>query len=96
MLIPVVPRLFFLVLVSLQTHSILFLRLALGLVNAFILEDTLILIVLSDVSLEVSQLLRTLEKPTSFSKKEKSNEEKVTFSSRTPTTSRIFFLFKNL
>ena len=36
MLVPLAPRLLLLVLVSLQTHSTLFLVLALGLVNTFI------------------------------------------------------------
>jgi len=62
MLVPLAPRLLLLVLVSLQTHSILFLVPALGLVNAFIPEDTLVLVALSDVPPGVSQLLRTLEK----------------------------------
>ena len=62
MLIPLAPRLLLLVLVSLQTHSTLFLMSALGLVNAFIPENALILIVLSDAPLGVSQLLRTLGK----------------------------------
>ena len=43
-LVPLAPRL--LVLVSLQTHSTLFLVPALELVNAFIPEDALVLIVL--------------------------------------------------
>jgi len=49
------------------------------------------LVVLLDVSLEVSQLLRTLGKPTSSSEEKKSDEEKVTFGPRTPIVSRIFF-----
>ena len=60
MLVPQAPRLLLLVLVSLQTHSTLFLVLALELVNAFILEDALVLVALSDAPLGVSQLLRTL------------------------------------
>ena len=62
MLVPLVPRLLLLVLVSLQTHSTLFLVPALELVNAFILEDALVLIALLDAPSGVSQLLRTLEK----------------------------------
>jgi len=62
MLVPLAPRLLLLVLVSLQTHSILFLVPALGLVNVFILEDALMLIALSDTPPRVSQLLRTLGK----------------------------------
>jgi len=62
MLVPLVPRLLLLVLVSLQTHSILFLVLALELVNAFIPEDALVLVALSDAPPGVSQLLRTLGK----------------------------------
>jgi len=62
MLVPLAPRLLLLVLVSLQTHSTLFPVPALGLVNAFIPEDTLVLVALSDAPLEVSQLLRTLRK----------------------------------
>ena len=62
MLILLAPRLLLLVLVSFQTHLTLFLVPALGLVNAFILEDTLVLIALSDASPGVSQLLRTLGK----------------------------------
>jgi len=62
MLVPLAPRLLLLVLVSLQTHSTLFLVLALELVNAFIPEDTLVLIALSDAPSGVSQLLRTLGK----------------------------------
>ena len=48
MLIPLAPRLLLLVLVSSQTHSTLFLVLALGLVNTFILKDALVLVALSD------------------------------------------------
>jgi len=48
MLIPLASRLLLLVLVSLQTHSILFLVPALELVNTFIPEDALVLIALSD------------------------------------------------
>jgi len=62
MLIPLAPRLLLLVLVSLQTHSILFLVPALGLVNVFIPEDALVLVALSDAPSGVSQLLRTLGK----------------------------------
>jgi len=62
MLVPQAPRLLLLVLVSLQTHSTLFLVLALELVNVFILEDALVLVALSDAPLGVSQLLRTLGK----------------------------------
>ena len=62
MLIPLAPRLLLLVLVSLQTHSTLFLVPALGLVNAFIPEDALVLVALSDPPPGVSQLLRTLGK----------------------------------
>ena len=62
MLVPLAPRLLLLVLVSLQTHLILFLILALGLVNVFIPEDALMLVALSDAPSGVSQLLRTLEK----------------------------------
>jgi len=60
MLVPLAPWLLLLVLVSLQTHSILFLVPALELVNAFIPEDTLVLVALSDAPPEVSQLLRSL------------------------------------
>jgi len=42
MLVPLAPRLLLLVLVSLQTHSTLFLVPALELVNAFIPEDALL------------------------------------------------------
>ena len=49
-------------LVSLQTHSTLFLVPALELVNAFIPEDALVLVALSDAPPGVSQLLRTLGK----------------------------------
>jgi len=52
------------------------------------------LVVLSDVSLEVSQLLRTLGKPTSSSEEKKSDEEKITSGPRTPIVSRIFFCLK--
>jgi len=62
MLVPLAPRLLLLVLVSLQTHSTLFLVPVLELVNAFIPEDTLVLVVLSDTPPGVSQLLRTLGK----------------------------------
>jgi len=62
MLVPLAPRLLLLVLVSLQTHSTLFLMPALELVNAFIPEDALVLVALSNASSGVSQLLRTLEK----------------------------------
>ena len=62
MLVPLAPRLLLLVLVSLQTHSTLFLVPALGLVNAFIPEDALVLVALSDAPPGVSQLLRTLGK----------------------------------
>ena len=62
MLIPLAPRLLLLVLVSLQTHSTLFLMPALELVNVFIPEDTLVLVVLSNTPPGVSQLLRTLGK----------------------------------
>jgi len=62
MLVPLAPRLLLLVLVSLQTHSTLFLVLALGLVNTFILEDALVLVALLDAPLGVSKLLRTLGK----------------------------------
>ena len=62
MLVPLAPRLLLLVLVSLQTHSTLFLVLALGLVNTFIPEDALVLVALSDAPPGVSQLLRTLGK----------------------------------
>jgi len=54
MLVPLAPRLLLLVLVSLQTHSTLFLVPALGLVNAFIPEDALVLVALSDAPLGVS------------------------------------------
>jgi len=60
MLIPLAPRLLLLVLVSLQTHSTLFLVPALGLVNAFIPEDALMLVALSNAPPGVSQLLRSL------------------------------------
>ena len=60
MLVPLAPRLLLLVLVSLQTHSTLFLMPALGLVNAFIPEDTLVLIALLDTPSGVSQLLKSL------------------------------------
>ena len=62
MLSPLAPRLLLLVLVSSQTHSTLFLVLALGLVNVFIPEDALVLVVLSDAPPGVFQLLKTLEK----------------------------------
>ena len=62
MLVPLAPRLLLLVLVSLQTHSTLFLVPALELVNAFIPEDALVLVALSDAPSGVSQLLRTLGK----------------------------------
>ena len=62
MLVPLAPRLLLLVLVSLQTHSTLFLVPALELVNAFIPEDALVLVALSDAPPGVSQLLRTLGK----------------------------------
>jgi len=62
MLVPLAPRLLLLVLVSLQTHSTLFLVPALELVNAFIPEDALMLVALSDTPPRVSQLLRTLGK----------------------------------
>ena len=62
MLVSLAPRLLLLVLVSLQTHSTLFLVPALELVNAFIPEDALVLVALSDTPPGVSQLLRTLEK----------------------------------
>ena len=61
-LIPLAPRLLLLVLVSLQTHSTLFLVPALELVNTFIPKDALMLVVLADVPPGVSQLLRTLGK----------------------------------
>ena len=70
------PQLPLLVLVSLQTHSILFLVPALGLVNAFIPEDTLVLVALSDT-------------PGGASEEEESEEEEVSPGPRTPTTSRI-------
>jgi len=59
-LVPLAPRLLLLVLVSLQTHSTLFLVLALELVNTFIPENALMLVALSDAPLGVSQLLRSL------------------------------------
>jgi len=62
MLVPLAPRLLLLVLVSLQTYSTLFLVPALRLVNAFIPEDALVLVALSDTPPGVSQLLRTLGK----------------------------------
>jgi len=62
MLIPLAPRLLLLVLVSSQTHSTLFLVLALGLVNTFILKNALVLVALSDAPPGVFQLLRTLGK----------------------------------
>jgi len=62
MLIPLAPRLLLLVLVSLQTHSTLFLVPVLELVNAFIPEDALVLVALLDTPPGVSQLLRTLGK----------------------------------
>jgi len=62
MLVPLVPRLLLLVLVSLQTHSTLFLMPALELVNTFIPEDALVLVALLDAPSGVSQLLKTLEK----------------------------------
>ena len=62
MCVPLASRLLLLVLVSLQTHSTLFLVLALGLVNVFILENALVLVALSNAPPGVSQLLRTLEK----------------------------------
>ena len=60
MLVSLAPRLLLPVLVSPQTHSTLFLMLALELVNAFIPKDALILIALSDAPPGVSQLLRSL------------------------------------
>jgi len=60
MLVPLAPRLLLLVLVSLQTHSTLFLVPALGLVNMFIPEDALMLVALSDAPPGVSQLLMSL------------------------------------
>jgi len=60
MLVLLAPRLPLPVLVSLQTHSISFFVPALELVNVFILEDALVLVVLSDTPLGVSQLLRSL------------------------------------
>ena len=54
MLIPLAPKLFLPVLMSLQTHSILFLVLALELVNVFILENALVLVTLLDASPGVS------------------------------------------
>ena len=60
MLVSLAPRLLLLVLVSLQTHSTLFLVPALGLVNAFIPEDALVLVALSDAPPGVSQLLKSL------------------------------------
>jgi len=62
MLVPLAPRLLLLVLVSLQTHSTLFLVPALELVNTFIPENALVLVALSDAPPGVSQLLRTLGK----------------------------------
>ena len=62
MCVPLASRLLLLVLVSLQTHSTLFLVLALELVNVFILENALVLVALSDAPPGVSQLLRTLGK----------------------------------
>jgi len=62
MLVPLAPRLPLLVLVSLQTYSILFLVPAPGLVNTFIPKDALVLVTLSDAPPGVSQLLRTLGK----------------------------------
>jgi len=62
MLVPLALRLLLLVLVSLQTHSTLFLVPALGLVNAFISKNARVLVALSDAPSEVSQLLRTLGK----------------------------------
>jgi len=61
MLVSLAPRLPLLVLVSPQTYSTLFLIPALGLVNVFIPEDTLMLVALSNTPLGVSQLLRSLE-----------------------------------
>ena len=54
MLVPLAPRLLLLVLVSLQTHSTLFLVPALELVNTFIPEDALVLVALSDAPPGVS------------------------------------------
>ena len=62
MLIPLAPRLLLLVLVSPQTHLTLFLIPALGLVNAFIPKDALVLVALLDAPPGVFQLLRTLGK----------------------------------
>ena len=61
-LVPLAPRLLLLALVSLQTHLTSFLVPALELVNAFIPEDVLVLVTLSDTPPGVSQLLRTLGK----------------------------------
>ena len=61
-LVPLAPRLLLLALVSLQTHLTSFLVPALELVNAFIPEDVLVLVALSDTPPGVSQLLRTLGK----------------------------------
>ena len=58
MLVPLAPRLSLLVLVSLQTHSILFLVPALGLANAFIPEDALVLVALSDAPLRRRKVKR--------------------------------------
>jgi len=60
MLVSLAPRLLLPVLVSLQTHSTLFLVPALGLVNTFIPENALVLVTLSDAPPGVSQLLRSL------------------------------------
>ena len=61
-LVPLAPRLLLLALVSLQTHLASFLMPALELVNAFIPEDVLVLVTLSNTPPGVSQLLRTLGK----------------------------------
>jgi len=62
MLIPLALRPSLLVLVSFQTYSMLSLIPVLELANAFIPEDTYILIILLGTPLRVSLLLRTLRK----------------------------------
>jgi len=61
MLVLLASRLSLLVLVSPQTHSTLFLVPVLGLVNAFIPKDALMLVALSDAPEGASQLLRRAE-----------------------------------
>ena len=62
MLVFLVFRLSLLVLVSLQTHSMLSFVSVLELANTFIPEDAYVLVILLDTSPRVSLLLRTLKK----------------------------------